>query len=366
MADDLRDKITEAIDTHRWTTTVNIGPHSRHGYHSLCKICTGDVAAIADAVLSVVTAELERLRADRIISCVFAVRSGECPLPFALYRRTDETGVSGEGTVAYGVQFADGTVVIRWLGDYASTVVWDSLDKAMQVHGHRGSTRVVWLAEQFEDLAEIEAKAERAEQAEKETARLGGLTPLPRTEFREKFWERVNRGEGCWEWQGRRQHNGYGRLWVVDTKSEQAAHRVAWQVTYGFIPDGIQVCHRCDNPPCCNPDHLFLGTKHDNMQDCAGKGRNVMQQKPELSSLARPRNPEHQVRGERQGSSKLTADQVRAIRAMRASGRPSSEIAARFGISAGHVRKVSAGRAWAHITLDHSVLATPTEGATDE
>lgn len=155
MAADMRDKIAEVIRNGYFHDTAN---------------------EIADAVMAVVTPELERLRADRIVSCVFAVRSGECPLPFALYRRTDETGVSGEGTVAYGVQFADGTVVIRWLGDYASTVVWDDLEKAMQVHGHRGSTRVVWLAEQFEDLAEIEAKAERAEQAEVERDALKATT----------------------------------------------------------------------------------------------------------------------------------------------------------------------------------------------
>ncbi|HEY9367541.1 hypothetical protein [Streptomyces sp.] len=73
--------------------------------------------------------------------------------------------MSGDGTVAYGAQFADGTVVIRWLGDYASTVVWDDLDKAMHVHGHRGSTCVVWLAEQVSDVLshrdELVAEVER-------------------------------------------------------------------------------------------------------------------------------------------------------------------------------------------------------------
>lgn len=101
--------------------------------------------------------EVDALRNERIVSAIFASRDEDCPLPFALLRDNDVTGVSGEGVVAYGVQFADGTVVIRWLGEYASTVLWDSLDKAMHVHGHRGSTRVMWLAERFLELAAVEA-----------------------------------------------------------------------------------------------------------------------------------------------------------------------------------------------------------------
>lgn len=120
--DDLKDQITEVLVRHQ----------RKNSRECLCgwgHLGRSHAAHVADAVLTVVTPKLERLRADRIVSCVFAVRSGECPLPFALYRRSDVTGVSGEGTVAYGVQFADGTVVIRWLGDYASTVVWDDLDR---------------------------------------------------------------------------------------------------------------------------------------------------------------------------------------------------------------------------------------------
>ena len=64
---------------------------------------------------------------------------------FALNRQQDVTGVSGSGIVAHGVQLADGTVVLRWMGTYASTVVWDSLDAAMAIHGHDGKTRVIWL-----------------------------------------------------------------------------------------------------------------------------------------------------------------------------------------------------------------------------
>ena len=87
----------------------------------------------------------------------------DCPRPFALHRGQDVTGVSGTGTVAHGVQFADGTVVIRWLGEFASTVVWDSLDAAMKVHGHDGKTRVVWVATDVSEMALAEKEAAAAE-----------------------------------------------------------------------------------------------------------------------------------------------------------------------------------------------------------
>ena len=84
-------------------------------------------------------------------------------MPFALYREEDVSGVSGPGTVAHGCEFADGTVVLRWLGKDASTVVWGSLDAAMRVHGHDGRTRVVWLAAPFSEMALAEREAAAAE-----------------------------------------------------------------------------------------------------------------------------------------------------------------------------------------------------------
>lgn len=101
--------------------------------------------------------------AAAVVAAVFACKDEDCPVPFALYRHQDVTGVSGEGTVAHGVRFADGQVVIRWLGDKASTVVWDSLDLAMSVHGHDGRTRVVWLAAPFSEMGKAEEEAAAAE-----------------------------------------------------------------------------------------------------------------------------------------------------------------------------------------------------------
>jgi hypothetical protein len=89
----------------------------------------------------------------------------------------------------------------------------------------------------------------------------------------EQFWERVDvrGGNECWEWKRGKKGGGYGNArW----KGHDAyAHRVVWELTNGLIPDGLLVLHACDNPPCCNPSHLFLGTAKDNILDAMRKGR---------------------------------------------------------------------------------------------
>jgi len=84
---------------------------------------------------------------------------------------------------------------------------------------------------------------------------------------------RIHEITGCWEWAGHRNLKGYGSAW--DGKTMTRAHRVAYRVFVGAIPEGLFVLHRCDNPPCCNPEHLFLGTHLDNMEDMRNKGRSV-------------------------------------------------------------------------------------------
>ena len=93
----------------------------------------------------------------------------------------------------------------------------------------------------------------------------------PTTE--EKFERRVVRGAGCWLWVGGHNSHGYGT--VNHNKRRQYAHRVAWEMAYGPIPDGMGVLHRCDNPPCVRPDHLFLGGQKLNGEDMAAKDRST-------------------------------------------------------------------------------------------
>ena len=88
----------------------------------------------------------------------------------------------------------------------------------------------------------------------------------------ERAWVRVAKGDGCWEWQGARSASGYGSMFSA-SGGHHVAHRVIWEDVNGPIPDGLWVLHRCDNPPCCRPDHLFLGTPADNTADMIAKGR---------------------------------------------------------------------------------------------
>src|SRR3990167_546719 len=132
----------------------------------------------------------------------------------------------------------------------------------------------------------------------------------------------------CWEWQKYIDTQGYGQMQlhgdVVRT------HRAAWLLLVGPIPDGMFVCHECDNRRCINPAHLFLGTQDDNMKDAASKGRIK--------------------RGARHWNAKLTKDKVREIRALAQSSRLSNpEIAARYGVTNGTVQAALARRTWRHV-----------------
>ena len=94
----------------------------------------------------------------------------------------------------------------------------------------------------------------------------------------QRYRAKVNVGDPdeCWEWTGARDLDGYGRMWRDAEQRSVVATRIGWELTHGEpVPAGMLVCHRCDNPPCCNPSHWFLGTVGDNAQDMIRKGRRV-------------------------------------------------------------------------------------------
>jgi hypothetical protein len=94
----------------------------------------------------------------------------------------------------------------------------------------------------------------------------------------ERFFEKVAiiPFHDCWEWVAAKNEKGYGKFSIGTTHTNLKAHRVSWMLANGSIPDGLFVCHRCDNPGCVRPDHLFLGTPKDNMIDKVRKGRGSM------------------------------------------------------------------------------------------
>lgn len=110
--------------------------------------------------------------------------------------------------------------------------------------------------------------------------------PRPRKiSFEDRFWARVEKTDRCWVWNGSLfSGSPYGQ--VKQNGKTKQVHRVSWELHFGAIPDGLCVCHKCDNPPCVRPDHLFLGTNHDNVMDSVMKGRNYFIKSPPMHNPA--------------------------------------------------------------------------------
>lgn len=162
---------------------------------------------------------------------------------------------------------------------------------------------------------------------------LQDLTP----EFLKRFWSRIHKSDGCWEWIGGRDRRGYGYIGLDASFGKSRTiktHRAAWTIHYGLIPEGLCVLHHCDNPPCVRPDHLFVGTNLDNIINKMEKGR-----------AALPMN-----RGEGHGLAKLNAEQVLQIRELYATGKFSyREVGERFGVFLTNIRSIVKRDSWKHI-----------------
>lgn len=169
---------------------------------------------------------------------------------------------------------------------------------------------------------------------------------MPQSPLEARFWSKVNKDGPvpahrpelgpCWVWTGKTNQFGYGMVWIVGGMGKEArAHRISWEIKNGEIPAGQCVLHKCDNPPCVNPDHLFLGTKYENIQDATRKGR-------QTSAL----------KGEDHTTAKLTNDQVHEIRHLyksRTPGRSGPALAKIYGVNHHTITDIARGVKWSHL-----------------
>lgn len=164
----------------------------------------------------------------------------------------------------------------------------------------------------------------------------------PRVAPADRLWARVNKNGPipshrpelgqCWEWTGATHDSGYGIIGLGGKRDGvERTHRLAWTIAHGSIPDGLFVCHACDNRLCCRPDHLFLGTALDNSHDMVSKGR------------------ERPIRGSANRLSKLTEEQVLEIRRLSAEGVGYRRLAQRFPVDRATIRNIIIRKKWAHI-----------------
>jgi hypothetical protein len=158
--------------------------------------------------------------------------------------------------------------------------------------------------------------------------------PLPvrnLDEFLEVHGVNVTSSGGCWLWTRGTSGRGYGQ--VTHCGVEMKAHRLSYELVHGSIPEGLDICHHCDNPPCVNPSHLFAGTASDNMKDCSAKGR------------ARP----FHASGQDNPNHKLTNAQVDNIRLAASEGKKYAELADEHAVAIITIYRIVARRAWSHL-----------------
>lgn len=152
------------------------------------------------------------------------------------------------------------------------------------------------------------------------------------------FWSKVDRPnpDDCWNWLGARKPKGYGNVRI--NGSYMLAHRVAWELSNFDIPDGYFVCHACDNPSCCNPKHLMLGSAKANFVDMVSKGREGYTKNKAI--------------GERNFNSRLNRSAVLAIRTAYANKeKDQRQLAEEFGVSQSAISAVLRNKTWSHVNV---------------
>lgn len=153
----------------------------------------------------------------------------------------------------------------------------------------------------------------------------------PRIPLADRFWNKVDKMPGhgpqgeCWVWIAATNPDGYGM--IRQPTRTIIASRASWEIHHGPVPDGLWVLHRCDNPPCVNPNHLFLGTTTDNQRDAAKKGRS-----------AKGGN-----------NARITEDQVREIRQQHADGVNRRILAAQYGVTHWNITAIVNRTCWPHV-----------------
>lgn len=152
-----------------------------------------------------------------------------------------------------------------------------------------------------------------------------------------RFWAKVEKTETCWLWRAAKAGGSRGCWYGVIGRGSHLegnvrAHRLAYELIYGPIPAGMNVCHTCDNPECVRPDHLFLGTQKDNVLDAISKGRQI--------------NPPIK-RGENHGMVKLTTTQVLQIREELKAGNRQTDIAEHYNVTQAAISLIKLGKKWA-------------------
>ena len=160
---------------------------------------------------------------------------------------------------------------------------------------------------------------------------------LDQSNTKTRFFSKIEKTDGCWIWKAAIDPSGYGVFMIRADKmrAKLGSHRVSYYYHFGIWPRGLNTCHRCDTPSCTNPDHLFLGTQKENIQDCISKKRNSC--------------------GSKNVRAKIVEEDVPLIVDMFNDGYCVEKLSEKFGISVSVVYSILCGRTWKHVVRDKKI-----------